>query len=54
MSLSSFFEKRGKKNQPEQAMTTLFSEKQSKKFKELKEEEKPSHVVYLPPEPKKD
>lgn len=53
MSLSSFFEKRGKKEQPEQVMSSLFSEKQSKKFKELKEEEKPT-VVYLPPEPKKD
>lgn len=40
MSLSSFFEKRGKtqgkQQAPTQSLSTLFSEKQSSKFKELK------------------
>jgi RNA recognition motif-containing protein len=49
MSLSSFFEKRGKKQTPSQSLTTLLSEQQSGKFKELKEDPQPSAVVHLPP-----
>lgn len=49
MSLSSFFEKRGKKISQQQELSALFAPEQNLKFKELKEDENASKPVHLPP-----
>lgn len=54
MSLSSFFEKRGKKIPQQQELSALFAPEQNLKFKELKEDENASKPVHLPPAEKKE
>lgn len=53
-SLSSFFEKRGKKTEQPSALGNLFQGEQTQKYQNLVDDPEKDKPVHLPPEPKKE